>query len=50
MTTLIAVLVGLALGLGLWIVAVGAQKHEATPKPVRTTPPFYGLLRLFGLT
>lgn len=50
MTTLIAVLAGLGVGLGVWFVVVGAQRHEPMPKPVRTTPPFYGLLRLFGLT
>ncbi|MEV0892989.1 type II secretion system F family protein [Promicromonospora sp. MEB111] len=50
MTTLIAVLTGLGLGLGVWFVVVGAQRYEPTPRPKRTTPPFHGLLRLLGLT
>ncbi|MCF4120411.1 type II secretion system F family protein [Antribacter sp. KLBMP9083] len=49
MTTLIAIFSGLGLGLGLWFMVVGAQKSEPVPRPVRTEPPFAGLVRLVGL-
>lgn len=49
MTTLISVMAGLGLGLGLLLTVVGLRRVEPRPRPVRTEPPFQGLVRLVGL-
>lgn len=50
MTTFIAVLAGLGIGVGVWLVVVGMLRHEVTPRPPSSSgKPFEGLMRLLGL-
>lgn len=50
MTTFLAIIAGLAIGIGVWFVVVGTLKHEETPRPPSSPrKPFDGLLRLVGL-